>query len=281
MKVFLHTSRGQGPWKDGKHDITKNMSIAPTSLLRLPDGYDCIIAEVSLGGSGKADIAAITNLTEDYGIAKNTRKASDAKADILTDKINVILEDEIDIWKRYGDRDFRTYGGNVKTENRPGLGTPLYISFDYEGPRHVTLDSGYLSLQYMPAIDFAIRVCRSMDIPADAVINGLKTFKGVPGRGEISLRSGMWHINDRNPGISATSIRMTLGCLKEMGALNKAFVIVDPVSRKVCDKLDAEEISKTAEEFGIGVHFTNGEDGAPKIPYGTDVLVTFVKEGYQ
>ena len=97
MKVFLHSSRGQGPWTIG-HQIECLKSIAPTSLLELPDeGYDCIISEVSLGGSGKADIAVITNLIEDYGIAKNTRKASQAKAEIFTDKVNIVKVKETNL----------------------------------------------------------------------------------------------------------------------------------------------------------------------------------------
>jgi UDP-N-acetylmuramyl pentapeptide synthase len=129
-------------------------------------------------------------------------------------------------------------------------------------------------------MDLAIEVCRSMNISADDVVNALGTFKGVPGRGELSFSDNIWHITDRNPGVSAMSIRMTLGCLKKMDALRNAFMIVDPVNRKVCDKLDADEVLRTAKEFGVTVHF---KDGTYPItaPPGTNVIVTFAKEGYQ
>lgn len=281
-KVFLHTSRGQGPWINGEHIIERNMSIAPTSLLRLPpDDYDCIVAEVSLGGSGKADIAVITNLVEDYGIARNTRKASDAKAEILTDGINIVREDEVEIWKRYDAKYLRTYGNNVRVKNIPRLGEPLEISFEYDGRQDVSLDPGYLSMQYIQAIDLALSICLSMGVPADVVNEGLRTFRGVPGRGEVSSHSGIWYVNDRNPGVSALSIRMALGCLREMDALNNAFVIVDPVSRKVCDKMDAEDIFRTIMEFGARAYFTEGTGDMPEIPDDTKVVVTFVKEGFQ
>jgi UDP-N-acetylmuramyl pentapeptide synthase len=278
MSVFLHTSRGQGPWVSGKHMIERNMSISPVSLLRLPKGhYDCIIAEVSLGGSGSANIAVITNLAEDYGIAKNTKKASEAKTDVLTDGINIVHEDEIGIWKR-DTGSFRTYGGNIISESDPKLGAPLDISFDYDGPRRVTLDHSYLALQYIPSMDLAVEICMTMKIPADNVVSGLRTFRGVPGRGEISFYDNMWQITDRNPGVSATSIRMTLSCLKEMNALGNAFMIVDPVNRKVCDRMDTDEIYRTADEFGVTVQFN---DNVTKIPKGADVVVRFVKEGFQ
>lgn len=98
-KVYLGCSRGSGPYTGEGHRIDTLKSIAPPYLLDLPEGdYDVMICEISLGGSGKADIACITNLLEDYGIAKNTRRAEEAKKDILTDKVNIVLESEKDIW---------------------------------------------------------------------------------------------------------------------------------------------------------------------------------------
>ena len=102
-KVYLHTSRGDGPYVNGIHLIEKFRSIAPTSILVLPtEGFDIIVSEVSLGGSAKADISVITNLAEDYGIAKDSRKASCAKAEIFNDRINWIMSSEKDIWSKYG-----------------------------------------------------------------------------------------------------------------------------------------------------------------------------------
>ncbi len=281
--VFLHTSRGQGQWTDAGHAIEGAMSIAPTSLLRIYDRpYDCIIAEVSLGGSGKADIAAITNLAEDYGIAKNTRKASDAKADILTDKINIVKEEELALWSSYGERRFVTYGDSVKVISTPKLGEYLKIRFVYNNVQHtVPLSNSFLSLQYIPSIELALKICEVMGIPTWAIINGLKTFEGVPGRGEISKENGIWTVKDRNPGISHISIGLTLNCLKDMGELNSAVVIVDPVSKKVCDKMDSDAMRSVADSFGVGMLFTDGKGSDPEIPKDARVIVRFIKEGYQ
>jgi UDP-N-acetylmuramyl pentapeptide synthase len=281
--VFLHTSRGQGPVIGGKHEIEKQMSIAPTSLLRLPSGdFDVMIAEVSLGGSGKADIAVITNLAEDYGIAKNTRKASDAKADILTDGVNIVKESELPIWSRYGDRRFRTFSDDAKVEKVPRLGGPMTLSFEYGGERKTAeMGGGCLALQYVPSVDTVLEICRQMEIPLWAVTNGLTSFKGVPGRGEVSRTGGVWHVKDRNPGISHTSIRLTLECLKEMDALDGAVVVIDPVSKKVCDKMDTEAMRAVAAEYGLGMLVTDGNGSVPEIPAGTRMIIEFIKEGFQ
>ncbi|MFA5453590.1 MAG: coenzyme F430 synthase [Candidatus Methanomethylophilaceae archaeon] len=280
--VFLHTSRGQGPWVKGMHRIDKQMSIAPTSLLRLPEyDYDIVIAEVSLGGSGKADISVITNLVEDYGIAKNTRKASDAKADILTDKINIVRKNELDLWKKYGDHIFVTYGGNINGVSKPCIGESLRIKYTYDGQHDVDLNKNYLSLQYLQTIDLVLEICETMKIPLWAVVNGLRSFKGVPGRGEISLHDNIWHIKERNPGISHISIGMTLECLERMNVLNNAIVIVDPVSKKVCDKMDIGSITEVVSKYNIQLFFTDGNGSRPEITDNVTTVVEFIKEGYQ
>ena len=281
-KVFLHSSRGQGPWKDG-HMIERCRSIAPVSILDLPDdGYDCVISEVSLGGSGKADIAVITNLIEDYGIAKNTRKASVAKAEILTDAKNIVRADELKIWRSFGDHDFITFEENVRVEGEPALGTGAVISFTYKGKgEKATLDPGYMSLQYIPSIDIVLKICETMDIPRGAVVDGLSSFRGVPGRGEISREDGRWYVRDRNPGISHMSMEMTLGCLKRMGCLGRALAVIDPVSRKVCDKMDVQQMRAVAAKYGVAVEITDGDGHKPTIPSDTYVVIEFIKEGYQ
>lgn len=282
-KVFLHSSRGQGPWIEGRHRIDALKSIAPTSILELPaEGYDCIISEVSLGGSGKADIAAITNLTEDYGIARNTRKASQAKAEIFTDGVNIVRSDEVGVWKSLGHRDFIVYGNNVEPENVPAVGKGVDVSYRYGGrTEHLTLDPGYLSLQYLPSMDLVLEICERMGIPSGAVRNGLSSFRGVPGRGEISKDGDVLHVLDRNPGISHISMDMTLSCLKRMGSLEGAVVVVDPVSKKVCDKMDTDQMAEIASRYGVPIQFTDGSGFRPVIPEGTRTVIEFVKEGFQ
>ena len=281
-KLFLHSSRGQGPWENG-HRIECLKSIAPVSILELPDeGYDCIICEVSLGGSGKADIAVITNLLEDYGIAKNSRKASMGKAEILTDKINIVKEDELNIWKAFGKHEFLTFKDNVKVEGKPAIGEGIKISFCYKGKKETaTLDPSYMSLQYIPSFDIVLKICEAMDIPVKAIIDGISTFKGVPGRGEISKEGDRWYVRDRNPGISHMSIGMTLECLQRMGCLDKALAVIDPVSKKVCDKMDVDQMKAVAAKYNVPVEITDGMGSKPTIPADTKVVIEFIKEGFQ
>lgn len=277
-KVYLHSSRGQGPWTDGAHSIDDKVSIAPTSMLRIPKGdFDAVICESSLGGSGKADIAAITNLADDYGIAENTGRASDAKSSILCDNINIVRRDEMGIWRRYGGHDLTPYGERVTVMNDPKIGGPLELSIDYRGTHKVKMKGSYIPLQYLDSVELVLEICNAMGLSADSVVKGLESFNGVPGRGELSFRDGRWVVRERNPGISHLSIGHTLDILNSMGALEGSAMLIDPVNRKVCEKMDMDSIRGVAERYGVDVIMA-GDD--VKIPE-CGILIEFIKEGYQ
>lgn len=280
--VLLHSSRGEGPWTDRGHRIERKVSIAPPYLMTLAAGnYDAVVCEVSLGGSGKADIACITNLVEDYGIAKNTLKASDAKKDVFTDRgKNIVLAEEREFWSQYCG-DLIGYGGRIGVLSEPRLGEGLRISVDYDGVSEIVLGSNYISTEYIGAMELALEVCHQMGIPRESVLRSLETFPGVPGRGEIIEEDGWTVIRERNPGISHISIGRTLQCLKEMGALDGAMILLDPVSRKVCDKLDRDQIEAVVSEYGVPMVITKGDGERPEIPSDVKLLIEFVKEGYQ
>lgn len=130
-------------------------------------------------------------------------------------------------------------------------------------------------------MDIALEVCHQMGIPKESVLGSLETFRGVPGRGEVVHEDGLTVIRERNPGISHLSIGRTLSCLDEMGALEDAMIVLDPVSRKVCDKMDRERIEETVGPFGVPMVITEGDGKRPEIPSNVRLLIEFIKEGYQ
>ncbi len=281
MSVLLHSSRGEGPWTQEGHRIERKVSIAPPYLMTLPVGrYDAVVAEVSLGGSGRADIACITNLAEDYGIARNTLRASDAKKDVFTDKVNIVPRDELMFWSRFHDG-LTGYGGRIAVLSKPALGSGLRVSVEYDGTSEVELDGSYISTEYIGAMELALEVAHQMGVPKESVLRSLETFKGVPGRGEIIREGGRTVVRERNPGISHLSIGRTLRCLQEMDALEGAMIVLDPVSRKVCDKMDKDLIEATVSEYGVPMVITDGDGSRPEIPSDVRLIIEFIKEGYQ
>lgn len=280
-KVLVQTSRGRGRWADGMLEVEEKISIAPPSMLTLPDGdYDIVICEVSLGGSGKADISCITNLIEDYPIAAGTRNASEGKMSILNKETNIVPKDEIEFWRGYGIGRVIGYGGRVKVLGKPKLGEIVKVQVDYGKGFEVHLKKSYLALEYIDAMEMALEVCERMGIPESYVKDGLSSFIGVPGRGEISLSDGRWTVTERNPGISADSVERTFSTLKEMNSLNCAVAVLNPVNKKVCCKIDVDAIKKVAAEYNVIMFITDGSGTMPAIPESTGPVIIFVKEGY-
>ncbi|MBO4568616.1 MAG: coenzyme F430 synthase, partial [Candidatus Methanomethylophilaceae archaeon] len=210
-------------------------------------------------------------------------KASEAKMQALSDRgRNIVKDDEYGIWHSLRpELEIETYGSTCRREEEPRLGKPLRISYVYLGKEEeAVLDGSFLSIQYRPAIDAALKVCEAMGVPAAKVKEALGTFRGVPGRGEVSGRDGEWRVTERNPGISHVSIDMTMRCLKEMGALEGCLAVVDPVSRKVCDKMHPELIRSVLEGYGVEYVITEGDRREVDVS-GRPLVVTFVKEAWQ
>lgn len=279
-KILLHSSKGRGFWENGRLSDEEMVSIAPPHMLTVPtDGYDILICEVSLGGSGKADIACITNLLEDYPIAANTRVASDGKMEILSG-MNVVTSDEVGFWKTFEKGEVRGYGDRIKVLNNPGFGEALRIRVDYGEGFETDLDSGYLALEYLDALEMTVTVCDIMDIPPESLKEGLSTFKGMEGRGGVYRENGRWVVKERNPGISQRSVERTYETLKRMNVLDDAVAVLDPINRKVCSKLDADAIIEISREYGVKLIITDGSGTVPEIPDTEGPLILFVKEGY-
>ncbi len=285
-KVFLQTSRGREVWQGGSvSEVLEKVSIAPTSLLTLPhDGYDRIIAEVSLGGSGKADIALITNLVDDYPIAAGTRRARESKATVFTDKgINLIPSDEQDVWKGSVPEGFVTYGDKVVFKDPATLSDGASLDLRYGGDANIALSSSYIPQASKGAFEAALAVAETLDIGRECLIEAIEGFKGVPGRGEVERTENGFLITERNPGISHISIAHLLSTLSKFVDVEDAAVIIVPATRKVCEKMDMDSINDVVRSFGAKLYVLDNDTGQPPVDIlrKHDLTLLFQKEAYQ
>src|ERR1035437_2770666 len=91
FEIALHTSRGLETWKGGISSlIYRGLSITPGNILVAVEkifevGFrpDFFIFEISIGGTGNADIGILTTLSPDYLIGNNTSLASEAKLQLV------------------------------------------------------------------------------------------------------------------------------------------------------------------------------------------------------
>ncbi|OPY32535.1 MAG: UDP-N-acetylmuramate--L-alanine ligase [Methanomassiliicoccales archaeon PtaU1.Bin124] len=257
-KVLLHSSRGDFEYSDGIKMLKENTSIAPASLIELSHlkGYDVAVAEVSLGGTGISQVSVITTIGDNYDIAERTRKAFDGKVTMLEyawDKI-VIPENEQSLWEAHipptVDRVTFGAGGNIDVsfDLKLQIGVPVTVHVKIgDTVGDVELPGTFLAPAYRTALKAAMAAAYAFGIEAPKIIEALQGFPGTPGRGEIE-REGDWYlVRDRNPGVSARSIAWNLDILQNIYGIKDIGLVIDPMNRKVCDRLDMNAILNVAK----------------------------------
>ncbi|NYT12063.1 MAG: coenzyme F430 synthase [Methanomassiliicoccales archaeon] len=249
------SSRGIHFYDEGIETIEEWVSIAPPSILkvsRLELPYDHWVLEVSLGGTGLADVGIITTLGENYPIAAGSRTAFDGKKQMmnLVKKVAVIPEEERELWtpqippgiwvSTFGE------GGNVNGV----LDGPLELGSDVEvrfkclplGEFSTTLKGNFLVPIYLRPMAAALAGLKSCGIPMPQLCEALKDFPGVPGRGEVYKEGETWIIKDHNPGVSGHSIEFEISILEKFYGVDDVGLVIEPTAKRVRERLDLKEM---------------------------------------
>jgi coenzyme F430 synthetase len=217
--------------------LQKDISITPASIITAwelaKDEYDvgmCIF-EMSLGGTGLADVGVLTNIAEDYPIASAHSRASQAKSQIFRSKI-VACDNKV-YQKYYKHLPLPCYRVNtfgVKGESNVcakiieyGLPQTIFeveVS-DLETRKGKSIDTSFKVSTFAPAkyhLENALSaICGSlsMGISKEVIIQGLKNFRGLPGRTSLKNLHGSRIIEEINPGINVTAIKKSVGMIKQ------------------------------------------------------------------
>jgi hypothetical protein len=305
-RVLLHTSRGRY-LLDGEERrmLMDKASIAPPSVLSISKEhpqFDIGVFEVSLGGTGLADISVITGLSDNYAIAGGTRKAFDGKVQMAsTAKVLVCPEAEAKLWAPHVPQGSRivTFGPggdldiSIPEELKLGNKAPLTVRWK-EQYLEVRLPGTFLAPSYATAIAAGLAAAGAMGLDMKRTVSSLSSFKGVPGRGDVTREGGRFLIRERNPGVSAGSIDWNIGVLERFYAQDDIGIALDPVNVKVCEKLDIRDVHDVLSRHpsvkgqyiinmpGLGREASGylRIDGPMDVRGRHQVLVHCIKEGY-
>jgi hypothetical protein len=254
QEVLLHTSRGLCTVnKSGGKVLKDKVSIAPPSVLSLSKERppaDVGIFEVSLGGTGLADVSVITGLDDDYPIAGGTRRAFDGKVQMArTAKVLVCSEKERALWAPHVPEGSKVItfgpGGDLEISlpERLELGKGAPLAAHWKGKElKVRLPGTFLAPSYSTALASGLAAAGAMGMDMRSAVGSLASFKGVPGRGDVAREGGRFLIRERNPGVSAGSIDWNVGVLERFYGQQDIGIALDPVSMKVCEKLDINDV---------------------------------------
>lgn len=255
-KVVSHTSRGVEDWSTGTI-IKKGLSITPASILAALDAveesqieFDVFVSEVSLGGTGAADIGVITTISNDYNIANNTRLASDAKRQmILNAKPESKLVINNDALRFFGacrrDLEIISFTDSLNASCNVYYEDANTIAY-YLGRKHGRISiqeaSGYDMNAYRTAFACATAVALAMNVDAGAIERSLRGFKGAEGRMIKTSLAGRTLIDNSNSGLDIQAAEKALEFSKKQG--ERIVMVLGEEAKEVCEGLDPSDVER-------------------------------------
>ena len=230
--------------------------------------YSSAIFECSLGVSGIGDIGLLTNISENYPIARNQSCASEAKKQVFGCNIVVANKESLDEY--YSDikhpkiNSFSindnganaycediTYSldktvlnihyDNVKTVNDNNLSGNIDIETFAPGPHHVENTLG------------VVLTCLALEIPHEKIIEGLKRFKGITGRTNKKIIDGCIIIEEINPGINTDAIKKSIGMINN---LEDYYIAIGGDYGITCEEIDEEKVSSYLDTLDCKILLT-------------------------
>ncbi len=258
--VVSHTSRGLEDWSSGKI-IKKGISITPASVLTAIEEVllaeldpDVCIFEISLGGTGSADIGVITTIANDYMIANNTGLSSDAKRQmILNAKPGSALVINNDALRFFGAcrRDVKVISFsdsidascNVYYEEIKSIGgTIAYFLNGKHGRIKIHEASDYDIISYKTAFVCAAAVALAMGVEASTIERTLRDFKGAEGRMKKISLEGKTLIDNSNSGMDIRSAEKALSFSQALGG--RIVMVLGEEAKEVCEGLEPRDVER-------------------------------------
>lgn len=265
---LILSSLGAKVLSEGEETLLKeNISITPASILETIDlashyDYDYCLFESSLGGTGLADVGLITNIVEDYPIARNNRTASFAKSQMFNSRLTC-CEFESYITHYINNKDVNLF--SYKEKNEKDIKSNLYL-IDYK----INLDKSVLkiktnnlktihgktinetfTIETFAPTEYQIYnvlacVCLSLscDIPLKEIQNGLSKYNGIKGRSSLKIKDNVNIIEEINPGLNVTAIKKAI--IKGLD-LYKPCIILGGEYGITCEEIDEKSMAKTIE----------------------------------
>ncbi|MBE6511655.1 MAG: coenzyme F430 synthase [Methanobrevibacter olleyae] len=231
--------------------------------------YEMAIFENSLGICGLADIGILTNLVENYSIAKGQSDAKNAKRQVFNspsvvieyetlnefypnekdeckDKINSFsLNDaEANVYCESIEYDIdKTKAGiiyhDLKTIDGKLINGKLSIDCFAPGPHHI--------LNVLAAATTGL----ALGIKEETIQNALSNFKGIDGRTnvrEIYAEKGLRIIEEINPGINTKAIESSINMIND---IEDYYIIIGGKYGVTCEEIDEEKLSEFLQEYLI------------------------------
>ena len=274
--TLLLSSLGAYLFKDDKEFLLKkNISITPASILetitladkitnpkceivpqkKVEEAYEVAIFESSLGVSGIGDVGLLTNIVENYKIAKNKKDAAEAKSQIFNCKLVAIEKETLEkYYPNESKNKINSFSLNDKNANlflknvKYGFNkTKIEIEYfnlktidNKEISGSIELSTFALGEHHLQNVLGVITCALSLNVNPNMIVNGLSNFKGIKGRTSIKKLKDSYIIEEVNPGLNVESIKKSIEMLDKF---KDCSIIIGGKYGVTCEEIDEKKLA--------------------------------------
>lgn len=309
LNPLILSSLGVEVLENGEsHVLKRNLSITPASIVEawelleeFFEGYEtpfevglCMF-EVSLGGTGLADVGVLTNLVENYPVAGGTSSAAAAKSQIFRSRrVACDFESFSSFYLKPARRNgpefiFEPSGmlqnqiENINKTNTFGLNPHANVKasnvefgfyetrFQVEVHDLKTVNGNILNTSFEVSV-FApapyhlqnilsvICTALTLETPIDTIKKGLNSFRGIKGRTSIRDYMGVRVIEEINPGLNVEAVKKAVDMLKRISDECDSAVIFGGKYGVTCEEIDEKAVSSVLNELSPNINLILADD---------------------
>lgn len=259
--------------------LMKNISITPANIINTiqyasnivnpKDGheesfedllnYDATIFENSLGVCGLGDVGVLTNIVENYTIARGSSNAREAKKQVFNCPMVVIEEETL---KEHYPKESEIFSGRINTFSIYDSSSNVFAqSIDYNLNQseikvryhdlkvlgNEELKNGEIIIKtFAPGRHHvlnaltALTVALTLGIDDEAIQKGLENFNGIEGRTHLTKVGDSIIIEEINPGINTKAIESSIGMIRN---IEDYHIIIGGRYGITCEEIDEDKLS--------------------------------------
>ena len=289
---LILSSLGAILYEDGKEIVLKkDISITPANIketidlaykianpvCKIADGivesenlrkYGSAIFESSLGACGIGDVGLLTNISENYPIARGNSCAAEAKKQVFGCKTVVCAKESFDDYYSYVNHPkVNTFSLDDETANLYLTGASYSLdktelTVEYRDVKTIDDDilSGTMGVKtFAPGAHHASNVlgviltCLTLNVDEDKIIEGLANFNGITGRTTKRSIGNSIIIEEINPGINTDAIKQSINMI---GNLDDWCIAIGGDYGITCEEIDEDKVAKYLDNLKSDIILT-------------------------
>ena len=226
--------------------------------------YEMAIFENSLGICGLADIGILTNLVENYPIAKGQSNAREAKRQVFKSPIITI---ELETLNEFYSAEKEEYKDKINSFSLNNNDANIYCEEINYGINETEMKISYHDLKTIDgeSINGKLNICSfapgphhilnilasattalSLGIDGETIQNALSNFKGIDGRTNVRQIDDLMIIEEINPGINTKAIESSINMIRD---IDDYYIIIGGKYGVTCEEIDEEKLSSFLYDY--------------------------------